>query len=368
MTVSLTAADVARLLTDPSADARQDLAHKLGEHLTEPTIAPSELALAQDIVRLLAKDIESAVRVALSSSLRRSPHLPHDVALRLAQDIDAVSLPILTDSLVLTDDDLIGIVRAGSPYKQLAIAARPSLSEAVSGAVVAHAGPGAVMTLLDNASARIGADAMEQALDRFGDNETIKERMVMRDSLPPTVAERLVALVSARLQAHLVRHHELPAGLAADLVLNGRESVVMRLSSGSDEPDLARMVEQMKHSGRLTPSLVLRAICTGDLGFFEAAMAALADVPLANARTLIHDPGGNGLAPLYRKAGLPPVMFAMIRAAVAVVGDSRFDGEKRDLERFRSRVIARVLTQTEASDPADVDYLVEKLGDILIAA
>jgi uncharacterized protein (DUF2336 family) len=94
-------------------------------------------------------------------------------------------------------------------------------------------------------------------------------------------------------------------------------------------------------------------------------MAELADIPVENARTLIHDPGVTGLESLYRKAAMPEPLFPMIRTAVLVVDETRFDGEPRDLERFRARVIARVLTQFENSDLSDVDYLVDKLGDVL---
>ncbi|HZY50979.1 MAG TPA: DUF2336 domain-containing protein, partial [Devosia sp.] len=188
-----------------------------------------------------------------------------------------------------------------------------------------------------------------------------------RATLPMTVAERLAVLVSRSLQDHLVRHHALPASLAADLVMRGRETAIIRLSAGSDEPELLRLVSQMRHAGRLTPTLLLRALCTGDVAFFEAALAELAGVPVENARILVHDVGRIGLSRLYEKAGLPPHIFPMIRAAVEAVGDSRFDGEPRDLERYRARIITRVLTQCEETDAADTDYLVEKLGDLLAA-
>ena len=59
----------------------------------------------------------------------------------------------------------------------------------------------------------------------------------------------------------------------------------------------------------------------------------------------------------------------MVQAAVNVVDESKLDGEAHDLERFRTRVITRVLTQdTTPTDPVDSDYLLEKLGDMLMAA
>jgi hypothetical protein len=51
-----------------------------------------------------------------------------------------------------------------------------------------------------------------------------------------------------------------------------------------------------------------------------------------------------------------------------VVDETGFDGNPRDLERFRARVIARVLTTVESLDAADADYLIDKLGDVLVPA
>jgi uncharacterized protein YabN with tetrapyrrole methylase and pyrophosphatase domain len=51
-----------------------------------------------------------------------------------------------------------------------------------------------------------------------------------------------------------------------------------------------------------------------------------------------------------------------------VLDETEFDGNPRDLERFRARVIARVLTTVEALEAADADYLIDKLGDVLIPA
>lgn len=366
MASSLSQSDVARLLAEPSASTRAELAGKLGTELDSPKLAAHELELAQDIVRILAKDIEVGVRTALALSVRAARNLPHDVALRMAEDVEAVALPILTQSLVLTDDDLIAIVRHATGPRQTAIAIRPAVSERVSDALATHGAEDAVAALMGNTAARIAEPALARAIDRFGHSDSVKENMVSRLTLPIAVAERLVALVSLRLRDHLVRHHDLPDGVAADLVMRGRERAVIRLSAGADDAELETMVAQMHHAGRLTPSLLVRALCTGDLGFFEAAMAELTGVRVENVHILMHDAGPNGLASLYRRSGLPPTLFACVRAAVDVVNETGFDGEPRELERYRARVITRVLTQVPDFDPGDVDYLVDKLGDALI--
>ena len=107
MVSSLTQADVARLLAEPSASVRAEVADKLAREIDSASLTETELRLAQDIVCVMARDVELTVRRALSENLRRAKHLPHDVAVQLAHDVEAVALPILYGSPVLTDADLI---------------------------------------------------------------------------------------------------------------------------------------------------------------------------------------------------------------------------------------------------------------------
>jgi uncharacterized protein (DUF2336 family) len=368
MAASLTSKDVARLMSEPSPDLRVELAGKVAADLSANGLTPTEVKMAQDIVRVLARDVEEKVRASLSRALRHSPNLPRDVARKLAEDVEFVALPMLADSLVLTDEDLIEIVRFGSSLKQEAIASRPNLPETVSDALVVHGEEPAVVVLMKNNTARIGEDTFHRAVTRFANSDNVKEAMVLRETLPITVAERMVTMVSKALQAHLVKAHDLAPATAANIVMTSREHAIIRLSMGASDDELRLMVAQMHRNGRLTPSLVLRALCTGDIAFFEAAMAAKSDVPLDNAQILIHEPSRKGLAAIYRKAAMPDALFLAVQAAVDVVDELQFDGEARDLERFRARVISRVLTLVETVDAADADYLLEKLGDVLVHA
>ena len=365
MASSLTQADVAHLLAEPSPSVRAEVADKLAREIDGASLTEAELRIAHDIVRIMAQDAELAVRRALSESLRSATQLPRDVALRLARDVEAVALPILVSSPVLTDADLMALVKSGSSSKQEAIAGRASVSEPVAGALVTHGSEGAVATLMGNAGAHITAASLGSAIDRFGDSDRVKTAMVHRANLPVAIAERLVVIVSDMLQSYLVRHHELPVALATDIVLRSRERATLQVSIGSGEQELERLVRQMHRNQRLTPLLVLRALCLGDLAFFEVAMAVMAKVPITNARILIDDAGPNGLASLYEKAGMPPRLLPAVRVAVDVVRGTEFDGGERDRERYRSRVITRILTQFEDLPQEDHDYLLDKLGDVL---
>jgi uncharacterized protein (DUF2336 family) len=363
MAQELSQKDVERLLTDPSVDVRAEMAGKVAAQLDRgQSLTAKERALGEEIVRLMARDAAARVRVALAESVKSSPLLPRDVALTLARDIDEVALPVLELSSVLTDDDLLEVLEAGNALKQTAVARRPEVSERVADAVVATGAETAVAALVGNPGAQVSDKALETALERFPESEAVATPMAGRARLPVHLAERLVGLVSETLRQRLVSKHSLPEDVVTDLVLQARERATLGLALGEpSDTSLERLVRQLQDSRRLTPSLLLRAVCTGDIPFFEMALSILGGVPVANARLLIHDAGGKGLASLYERAGLPANLLPAFRVALDVARETPFDGEAGDWERHRKRMIERILTQYDDLSDADVDYLVAKL-------
>src|SRR4051812_31134761 len=188
MASGLTQGDVSRLLAEPSPDVRAEIAEKVSLTLAEGNIAPEEIALAQDVVRILARDVEVRVRASVAQNLRHARTLPRDVALKLAHDIDTVALPILTESLVLTEQDLQQIILLGSGAKQQAIAGRPDLTEALSHTLITEGAPPAVATLMANSKASIAERSLNHAVTRFAGDDRVTTAMVYRQSLPLAVS------------------------------------------------------------------------------------------------------------------------------------------------------------------------------------
>lgn len=361
--------DVQRLLSEPSAETRADLARKIAGQYDGGGLSEAERQLAEEIVRTMAQDAELRVRVAIADSLKACHHLPHDVAMRLARDVETVSVPLLAVSEVFSDDDLIALVRKGSDTKQAAIAGRATVSEAVSAAVAETGGEQAVATLVGNTGAQISEAALTRVVDRFGENERVQAPLVRRGGLPLVLAERLVSLVSDTLRAVLEEQFTGPAPVMESVVTRGREQATVEIL-GKEDPDrdVELLVRQMARSGRLTPSLLVRAACVGDLAFFEAGMAHKAGVTLTNAQRLIHDGGALGLKSLYEQARMPAALFPAVRIAIEVAHETAYDGEPHDQERYQARMIERILTQYEEFGQDDLDFLLDRLGDLLETA
>lgn len=360
--------DVVRLLTDPSGAARAATAAKIAVDFDRGGLGPAERKIAEEIFRLMVRDAEVRVREALAQNLKRSRDLPHEVALALAKDNDSVAEPILKFSEVLTDDDLVEIVRTQGAAKQIAVAGRATVSEKVSATLVETRNEAVVLTLISNEGAAISEKSLQKVVDDFGGREGIQAAMIRRPKIPVTVAERLMTLVSEKLKTELVKRHELPAELATDLLLSSRERAVIGISSEAEEQDVETLVRQMHQHGRLTPSIILRAAVMGDMTFFETALAELSGIPLVNARALIHDEGQLGLRSLFDKAKLPASHFPGIRAAVDVSRETSYDGGDHDRERYMRRMIERVLTQYGdlgvVMEGDDLDYLLKKMSEL----
>ena len=365
--------DVERLKTDPSPHVRAGTAAKIAQQFNLGTLPAAEVALAEQIFRLMVHDAEVRVREALAANLRANPHLPRDVAVSLANDVESVALPMLTASEVLTADDLLQIIASqNSPARLNAIAGRKTVDARVSDAIVQNGSETIVVKLLSNPGASFAEPTLHKVVDKFGHSEAVQEPLVRRDSLPVTISERLVTRVAEHLRARLLSHHKVSSDIALELVLQTRERATMGLAMGVSDDSLKALVAQLLANGRLTGSLVVRAICMGNLRFFEYSLAALAELPIDNTRLLIHDPGRRGLRTIWYKARLPQGGFLAAQAALTVIAQTELDGRDLDPERYARRIIERILTQYEKLGIEfhndDLEYLLAKVTQVPAAS
>lgn len=362
----LSAADVKNLLVNPSADNRAATSGKIAAKFSAGDLTEKERRIAEDIFRTLVKDTEVMVRETLAMHLKSSPDLPRDVALSLANDVDSVALPMIKFSEVLTDVDLVAIVRGQSEVKQVAVAQRPRVSLTVADALIDTGNETAVARLVSNEGADLNESALERVIDEYDNSTRVSDSLSRRAGLPVAISEQLIEAVSQKLQDYLSEKQELSADVASSLILQARERATMNLVQfGSSEADLKDLIHQLHGKRRLTPSLLLRAISVGDLNFFEHGLACLANVSLPNARVLIHDDGGLGLQSIYLKTSLPKRWYPVFRAGIDLTAETDYDGGPNDRTRFISKMLERMLTQFE--DPAsafaqeDIDFLMGKL-------
>jgi uncharacterized protein (DUF2336 family) len=304
MTFRLNQDDVVRLTTDPSVQVRVEMAAKVAARFDQGAFGEVERRIAEDIFRALVKDAEVRVREALSVQLKSSPDLPHDIALALAHDVESVALPILEFCEVLSDDDLVAVVRGQSAVKQVAVAQRSRVSMLVAVALIDTGNERAVTRLVQNEGAELSEPLYGRVLDEYEASQAVFAALAQRSRLPASISEQLISVVAQHLQSHLIKRHKLPAEMVRSLVLQARNRATSGLlaESCASEGEVEVRVAQLEADGRLSPTLALEALSQGDLDFFEMAMARLARIPVENARILIYDRGPLGIQSILRAA------------------------------------------------------------------
>ncbi|MDZ4370439.1 MAG: DUF2336 domain-containing protein [Phenylobacterium sp.] len=360
---ALTDEDVRTLVKGVTPDERALAARKLCSSMERTPLTDEDRALASDILRVMAADAAELVRKAIAEELKASSVVPRDVALRLARDVESVSLPLLAMSPVFTDEDLSEIVRLGGPVRQVAIAKRPRLSQVVTDTLAEHGGERAVATACANPGAEFGEAGLQRVVDRFEASERVLAAMAYRQTLPMSVTERLLGVASEAVRRHLETHHALAPQVAQALVAGGTERATVDLvDEVGRAADVRAFVAHLSATQRLTPSLLLRALAHGHMTFFEWAVAELSHVPHHRTWLMIHDAGPLGLRAIYERAGLPVRLFPAFRAAVDTFHALDLDGGHLDREQFQAAMLQRFLTQPQSASRDDIDYLLERMG------
>lgn len=352
----LTASDVERLLKDDSADSRASVLEKVARNYNAESFGERERDIAEHIFRMLMKDTALRVRETLAERIKENPTVPRDIVLHMANDVDSVALPVLAVTEVLSDSDFVKIIEATRDMEKLTtISKRANVSERVSDALVETKYPDVISSLLGNNTAKIAERSLTKVADEFRSEPAVIAAMAERHPLPMALVERLVNQASAAVAEQLKAKYKLSDEQVDRDASASHDDVMLRMLK-HDLPDdeVMALVRQMASLDRLTPSLIMTALCRGQLNFFTAAMSQYAQVPLPNARKLIADKGDFGFKGLYDRSGLPDTMYEAVRHILRVVqsmeGDEAIPGSLNHANRLAQNVLA-------AAEGRDIEYL-----------
>lgn len=369
--------DALRLQCENSPERRAMTAEKVSRMLAEGLLGADEAEIATDVIGRFACDADTRVRSALARQIAAYPLLPSGLAEQLARDVADVSVHVLEHCLTLSDDLLVQIIEEEAAAKQLAIARRREVSERVSEALIDTHNPEVVSTLLGNAGARISGEALARVLDEHADHTEIPVLVARRPFLSPEtclrcaamiVADQLEAEVANEMRRYLVRQQNLPEEMAAEIVAQAREQAVADMAAA--EPDNAKVAEFVSilgNMGRLSPTLLLRALCSGDLRFVELAFARLARKPADSVRRAFEPGGREAFRLVYEASKLPRSLRPAFQSAVAAAAKERAEAGAAGMQpvRYVPTVIAGIVACYGNVAPAELEHVMSELSRTL---
>ncbi|MDA9424064.1 MULTISPECIES: DUF2336 domain-containing protein [Bradyrhizobium] len=307
---------------------------------------------AEGALLMLLDDPSPLVRQAMAEAFARSAEAPAAIVRALSADQPTVALPVLEHSPLLIDADLVDIVATGTEEVQCAVARRMALPVSVCAAIAEVGCAAAALELIENPHAELAPFSWNRIVERHGHLAAIREAMLVLEDLPSATRAALVAKLSETLAQFVVARNWLSADRADRITIEARDRSTMNIAARSRGEDMQGLVGHLRVTGQLTAGLILRALLSGNLDLFDAALAELADLPLARVSALLHDRGGNGLHALLRRAGLPEATFAAFQVALDACHEQGFVDSDDGAVRLRRRMVERVLTHCETDRAA----------------
>ncbi|CAN7261474.1 DUF2336 domain-containing protein [Brevundimonas sp. LjRoot202] len=318
--------DLIALAEEDSSEKRRTLLRELTDHFFGGTSRSAEEDALYDAVLVkLADDMESAVRAELAARFANAPDAPHTLIRRLANDEAAVAGAVLAASPVLTDEDLLGVVRRHGQDHLRAVSARPSVSEAVSDVIVERGDDETLGTLLRNDGARLSRKASEAAVERAKVNPALHEATVSRASLPPDLLNDMYFVVEARLRTRILEQNaSMDPALLESALAAGRARIATDDGAlPSDYAECSAYVEELRAASQLTPQMLARFLRSGDRTggrtAFLIALAQLADIDFHTARQIVERRELDALAVVCKAADLDRALF--LTYAVVLLND-----------------------------------------------
>jgi uncharacterized protein (DUF2336 family) len=302
-------AHVNRTLADDTVEAvRAELAVKIARLMPGLEKRESEEVVALTIATLevLAKDSAVKVRSILAEEIKHMDCIPHDVALRLAHDLEEiVAAPILEYSPLLSDTDLMEVIAAGKVQKALtAISRRKVLSEKVSDALVQSLDVSAVASLLVNKDAKIRKQTMDRIVEEAEQFDSWHEPLVLRADLSARAIRRIANFVSSALIELLSKREDLSQETQTHIAKRLKARLEQNEPPKAEAEGAAQAVANAKNGRALDDAFVENAALAGRRETVILALAELSRVPESTVRKIMGQHSAKPLVALVWHAHL----------------------------------------------------------------
>jgi uncharacterized protein (DUF2336 family) len=307
---------LAQLAANPQGTSREEIFLAVASlyRLQGTYLNPRERELMRDILRMLAKDVEMAIRIALAERLADDPAAPHDLIVLLADDRIEVARPLILRSPILTEEDVLRMVCEADEAHHEAIAGRPNITEPVTEALARSQSIPVLSALVRNVTARIAAHVFDQLIEKSRLIADLQDPLARRPDLPPEAATKMCAFVSDALKTYIEHNYSIAAAKLDKAVDQAQQSLkrVPEPPKAQPEESAQKLIDKLAISGQLKAGFLLRVLHQGQIDLFDLAFAKMLNIPLAEQRRKFYETGPKAVALACRAVGIDRCVFATV--------------------------------------------------------
>jgi uncharacterized protein (DUF2336 family) len=298
---------VESLLSGKDDLARSAIARRVGERFVAGGMDEADRQAAVALAKALAADAVERVRAALSYAVRHAKHLPREIALKIAHDVDAVACPFLEVTEVFSEADwqqlVLTIRRSALP----AVARRANMPESLAISLAEIGDQIVASTLVANKAAPMTTRVCGTLIDRFAAQVAIMDGLAQRDDLIAEIAVKLTGKVSAAASAKLKERYKLPDHTEV-VVAEAETAALLAIVGRTPREELPALVHALRREAKLTDFLLLQAAGENLIAFVAAAIADRTGIRREQADGVLLHAGARAVVDLLRQAGIPEAL------------------------------------------------------------
>lgn len=290
----------------------------------------------------LVVEAERDMRLRLAEKLASTEWAPPALINVLALDEIEIARPVIAQSPILQDEDLIKLLFEATIEHQVEVARRPQLGRTVVVEILRQGEPAVLTALAGNLTAEITDADMRELVSEARRVAALRAPLARHPKLTSELALQLYVWLGQAMRKTITERFRLDAE-ALDQMLaetvqeaHGGLGVVEPAAAVEREADVAemehRLVEKLHAAGQLRPGYLVRALREGRVGLFAAALGTLGGRSGAEVRAALHASSPGRLLEMCEQVGVDrsalPAIVEMVRDLDAAPGGEPLRGPR----------------------------------------
>jgi uncharacterized protein (DUF2336 family) len=312
-----------------------------------------QIEVFDEVFKTLVAVIELKTRARLARHFAAIADAPATLVRAFAfDDAIAVAAPVLSQSMALSESDLVANARTKSQGHLYAIAQRQTISEAITDILIERGEPIVVHAVAKNAGARISDGGFRELVLRAGDDALLALHVGTRRDLPRHHFLKLIETASASVCGKIVaanpQYADTVQGAVTEVVDN------INLEVRDQYPDHAKAktkVRRLKYWRELGETSIQAAARAQDFEKTVMALSILARCPIEVAERAVLNENPGAVQVVAKAAGCS---WTTVKALLLMTAADRrmsrtdLDRARENFERLETKTAKRVLEFYEA--------------------
>jgi len=321
-------AKLLELAKTPDSERRRDLLREVTDLFVETsgTRSDRETALFDDVLQLVAAEMQDGVLIELANQFANADDAPMGLMRDLANHSFEIAGPVLRQSKLLDEQTLLQIVNYQSQQHIKAVAQRETVSEQLSDAIVKFGDDHALDALMRNGGAEVSRTSMEAAVDRARRNAVLHEAVVERRDLPLDLLNEMYFVVEARLRDQILHRNASVDPETLDAALAKARARLNKTVGAMDAEAKNAMafIQSKKNAGELNARLLVSLYREAKRMHFLYGLAEITHLDHETVSTLLERKDVDGLAMICRASNIERPLFVTL-AVLACGGEEAME-------------------------------------------